>query len=156
MSHYLPRGNKIIQLQKESYRKSLSHFMASSGMQTNKSSGRTTRKELKESCDFQSGVSDGSRGSKSNSDTDTWDFPQDSQHTLVIGSNEAQDVLVSQHNRLINFCLTEPGSLISRGEDFHSYIFPTPFSTPDFTKSAFSYNFLQDNSPRDGSLHEQR
>ena len=114
------------------------------------------REGAQDSCEVRSGVSDGSGGSESNSETDTRDFTHDSQHTLVIGSDKAQDVFVSQHNRLINFCLPKPGPFISGGEDFHSYIFPTPFSTPDFAKSAFSYNFLKDNSPCNCSLYEQR
>lgn len=76
--------------------------------------------------------------------------------TLVVSSNEAQDVFVPQHDCLVNLCLPKPGPLVSGGEDFHSYILPTPFPTPDFAKSSFSHNFLQDNSPRDGSLDEQR
>lgn len=114
------------------------------------------REGAQDSCEVQSGISDGSGGSESNSAIDTRGFTHDSQHTLVISSNKAQDVFVSQHNRLVNFCLPKPGPFVSGGEDFHSYIFPAPFSTPDFTKSAFSYNFLQDNSPCDCSLYEQR
>lgn len=82
--------------------------------------------------------------------------PRALQRTFVIGSDKAQDVFVPQHHRLINFRLPKPGPFISGGEDFHSYIFPAPFSTPDFAKSAFSYNFLQDNSPCDCSLYKQR
>lgn len=80
----------------------------------------------------------------------------DPQHTLVISGDKAQDVFVPQHNRLINFCLPKPGPLVSGGEDFHSYIFSAPFSTPDFAKSAFPYDFLQDDSPCDRPLYEQR
>lgn len=76
--------------------------------------------------------------------------------TLVVSSNEAQDVLVSQHDCLVNLCLPEPGPLISGGEDFHSYVLPAPFPTPDFTESPFPHDFLQDNGPGDGSLDEQR
>lgn len=76
--------------------------------------------------------------------------------TLVISSNEAQDVLVSQHNRLIDLCLPEPGPLVSRGEDFHSHVLPAPLPTPHFPEAALPYDLLQNDSPCNGSLYEQR
>lgn len=80
----------------------------------------------------------------------------DSDLTLVVSGNEAKDVLVSQHHRLINFCLAKPRSFVSGGEYFHGHVFPTPSSMPHFPESTFSYNFLKNNSPRNCSLHQKR
>lgn len=76
--------------------------------------------------------------------------------TFVVGRDETENILMSQHYRLINFCLTEPRSLISGGEYFHSHIFSTPSSVPHFPKPTFSYDFLKYNCPCDGSLNQKR
>lgn len=78
------------------------------------------------------------------------------ENTFVVSSNETKDVFMSQHNCLINFCLTKPRSFISGGEYFHSHIFPTPSSMPDLTKSTFSYYLLKYNRPGNCSLNQQR
>ena len=36
--------------------------------------------------------------------------------TLVVGGDEAQDVFVAQHDRLVDLHLPEPGALVSGGE----------------------------------------
>lgn len=132
-------------------RTSIARFVASSAMHTNSSSGHPPGTELRTTARVQvtgAGTAKAILGQ-------TPRISQDSHRTLVVGSNKAQDVFVSQHNRLIDFCLPKPGSLVSGGEDFHSHIFPAPFSTPDFAKSAFSYDFLKDNCPCNCSLYKQ-
>ncbi len=34
-------------------------------------------------------------------------------HTFIISSNEAQDVLMTEHDGLVNLSLTEPGAFLS-------------------------------------------
>lgn len=76
--------------------------------------------------------------------------------TLVVSSDEAQDVLVSQHHRLVNLSLAEPGALLTGGEDLHRHLLPTPFPPPNLPEAALPYAFLEDDGPGDGPLHQQR
>lgn len=76
--------------------------------------------------------------------------------TFVVSSDEAQDVVMSEHDRLIDLCLTEPGSLVSRGEDLHRYILSPPLAPPHLSKAPFANTLLQDNGPSYGSLDQQR
>lgn len=76
--------------------------------------------------------------------------------TLVISSDKTQDIFMSQHDCLVDFCFTKPRPFISGGKDLYSNILSAPFSTPDFTKSAFSNDFLKNNSPCNCPLDKER
>lgn len=76
--------------------------------------------------------------------------------TFVVGSNEAQDVLVPQHDSLVDLCLSEPGALLSRGENLHRNLLATPFPPPNFAKAALPDALLEDDGSGDGSLDQQR
>lgn len=76
--------------------------------------------------------------------------------TLVVSSNESQDVIMSEHDSLINLCFTEPRPLVPGGEYLHRHILSSPLAPPDLTKSSLSNGFLQDNGPSYGPLDQQR
>lgn len=69
--------------------------------------------------------------------------------TFVVGSNEAKDVFMAQHDRLVYLCFPEPRPLFARGEYFHSHVATSPAATPHFSKAALANNLLQN----DGSGH---
>lgn len=62
---------------------------------------------------------------------------------------------MTQHDRLIDFCLTEPGALLPRGEDLHCHFLSSPLSPPHLPKAAFPDTLLQDDGPGNGPLHQQ-
>lgn len=76
--------------------------------------------------------------------------------TFVVGSNEAQNVLVPQHDGLVDLCLSEPGALLSRGENLHGNLLAAPFTPPHFTKASLPDAFLEDDGSGDSSLDQQR
>ena len=50
-----------------------------------------------------------------------------------------QDVVVSQLHGVVNLCLSEPGLLVSGGEDLHSHTLPHPGSPPHLPIPAFTW-----------------
>ena len=50
---------------------------------------------------------------------------------LVVRRDEAEDVLVSQHHRLIDLRLSEPGLLVSAGENLDGHIVSNPVDECD-------------------------
>lgn len=76
--------------------------------------------------------------------------------TFVISSDEAQNVLMSQHDSLVDLSLTEPGALLAGREDLHSHLLTTPFTPPYLPKTPFPNAFLEDDGPGDGPLDQQR
>lgn len=62
---------------------------------------------------------------------------------------------MSEHDRLINFCFTEPGPLVPGGEDLYSNILSSPLAPPHLSKSTLPNGLLQDNSSSYGSLDQQ-
>lgn len=76
--------------------------------------------------------------------------------TFVICSNESQDVLVPQHHGLVDLCLPEPGTLLTRREDLHSHVTSAPPAPPHLPKAAFADDLLKDNCPSHGPLDKQR
>lgn len=75
--------------------------------------------------------------------------------TFVISTNEAQDVLVSEHDSLINLCFPEPGPLVPRGEDLNSNILSSPLAPPHLPKTALPDALLQDDGSSYSSLDKQ-
>lgn len=76
--------------------------------------------------------------------------------TFVVSSDEAQNVLVSQHHSLVDLSLAEPGALLTGGEDLHSHLLPTPLTPPHFPETPLSDALLEDDGPGDGPLDQQR
>ena len=76
--------------------------------------------------------------------------------TFVVGSDESQDVLVAQHDGLVDLSLAEPGALLTRGEDLYCYFLSSPLSPPHLPEATLAYAFLQDDGPGYGPLHQQR
>lgn len=76
--------------------------------------------------------------------------------TFVVGSNEAQNVLVSQHHRLVDLSLAEPGALLAGGEDLHGHFLPAPLAPPHLAETALSDALLEDDGSGDGPLDQQR
>ena len=52
------------------------------------------------------------------------------QSTFVVGSDEYQNVVVSQHDRLIDFCFAEPRSLFAGRENLDGHVLAAPATTP--------------------------
>ena len=75
--------------------------------------------------------------------------------TFVVGGDEAQDVLVPQHHRLVDFCFPEPGAFLTGREDLHSHVTPTPSAAPHLPKAAFANDLLQDDRPSHGPLDKK-
>ena len=77
------------------------------------------------------------------------------QGTFVVCSNKPQNVLMPQHDGLVDLGFPEPGSFFSWREDFHRYITPSPPTTPDFPKTAFANYFLKDNCSSHSALDKK-
>lgn len=77
------------------------------------------------------------------------------QSTFVIRGDEAQDVLVPQHDRLVDLGLSEPGALLPGREDLDRHVSAAPLPSPHLPKAAFSYDLLQNDGPGHGPLHKQ-
>lgn len=75
--------------------------------------------------------------------------------TFVISSNEAQDVLMSQHDCLVNLCLTKPRPLISGGENLHRHVLSSPLPPPHLPESTLPNGLLQDDGPSYSPLDQQ-
>lgn len=58
--------------------------------------------------------------------------------TFVICSDEAKNVLVTQHDRLVYFGFAEPRGLFAGGEYFNSDILATPPASPNLTEATFT------------------
>lgn len=58
--------------------------------------------------------------------------------TFIIGSDESEDVVMPQHDCLVNLSFSEPRSLLPRTEDFNRDVFSTPTTTPDLTESTLT------------------
>lgn len=76
-------------------------------------------------------------------------------HTFVVGSNEAQDVIMSEHDCLINLCFAKPRPLIPGGEDLHRHVLSSPLSPPHLPESTLTNGLLQDNGPSYSPLDQQ-
>lgn len=76
--------------------------------------------------------------------------------TFVVRSDEAQDILVSQHYGLIDLGFAEPRALFARGEDLHRHFFTAPLAPPHLAKTSFADALLKDDGSGDGPLDEQR
>lgn len=76
--------------------------------------------------------------------------------TFVVRGDEAQDVLVSEHDGLVNFGFAEPRSLVPGGEDLHGHVLSSPLSPPHLPEPALPDALLQDDGASDGPLHQQR
>lgn len=75
--------------------------------------------------------------------------------TFVISRNEAQDVVMSEHDGLINLGLAEPRPLVPGGEDLDSHVLSSPLSSPNLTEATFPDALLEDDGPRYRSLDQQ-
>lgn len=62
---------------------------------------------------------------------------------LVVGSDEAENVVVAQHRCLVNFGFSRPRALLPAREDFHGNALAAPTSAPNLTESSISDNLLQ-------------
>lgn len=75
--------------------------------------------------------------------------------TFVVGSDEAQDVLVSQHDGLIDVGLAKPRPLVPGGEDLDGHVLPPPLPSPHLAEATLPDGLLQDDGAGDGALHQQ-
>lgn len=75
--------------------------------------------------------------------------------TFIVGSNESENAIIAQHHSLVNLNFTEPGLLVSRGENLHRNRLSPPSSLPHLTKSALSNDFQELNLSSDTSLYQE-
>ena len=75
---------------------------------------------------------------------------------LVVGRDEAQDVLVSQHDRLVDLGLAEPGLLVSAGENLDGHVVSNPVTSPDLAVPPLAHALHQADLPGDAPLHQER
>lgn len=75
--------------------------------------------------------------------------------TLVVGGDEAQDVLVPQHDGLVDLSLSEPGALLPGGEDLHGHVASAPLPSPHLPEATLPYDLLQNDGPGHCALHKQ-
>lgn len=62
---------------------------------------------------------------------------------------------MSQHHRLVDFGLPEPGAFLTGGEDLHGDLLAAPFTPPHLSKTPLADTLLEDDGPRDGPLDQQ-
>lgn len=92
---------------------------------------------------------------------------------LVVGGDEAENVVVAQHDRLVDLDFAEPGTVhncaiseriltttnqpfISRAKDLDGHILATPTAAPHFAEATFADDLDQADLSSNGSLHQQR
>lgn len=68
---------------------------------------------------------------------------------LVVGSDEAENVVVTKHRRLVNFGFACPRTFFATRKDFHGNAFTSPATAPNLTEAAVANDFLQLNLPCD-------
>lgn len=76
--------------------------------------------------------------------------------TFIIGRDKSENILMAQHDSLVDFCLAKPWALLAAGEDFDGHKFAAPASTPHFAKSSFADHLDQLDLTGDRALHQQR
>lgn len=77
-------------------------------------------------------------------------------HTFIISRNEAEYILVAQHDRLIDFGLSKPGALLAAGKYLDRNVFAAPAATPHLAEASFADHLDQLHLTRNGPLHQQR
>merc|ERR1712047_92121 len=75
---------------------------------------------------------------------------------LVVGRDEAEDVLVAQHDRLVDLRLPEPALLVPAGEDLHRHVLAPPPASPHLSKSSLPNTLLQSHLSGNAPLHKER
>ena len=75
--------------------------------------------------------------------------------TFVVGGDEAEDVLVPQHDSLVDLRLPEPRTLLTSVEDLDSHILTPPPPSPHLPITPFADDLVQLDLPGNGPLHQQ-
>ena len=75
---------------------------------------------------------------------------------FVVRRDEAEDVLVPQHDGLVDLGLAEPGLLVPAGEDLDGDAAPAPRPPPHLPVAALADALHQPHLPRDRALLELR
>ena len=75
---------------------------------------------------------------------------------LVVRGDEAEDVVVTEHTRLVDLHLPHPGLLIQRGEDLDGHVTAPPDAPPDLSKPALADALSQQNLSGHCPLQQQR
>ena len=75
---------------------------------------------------------------------------------LVVGSDEAEDVLVAQHHRLEDLNLPGPGFFVDGGEHLDGVVLAPPLAKPDLAIAAFADDLLQGHLSSHAALGQQR
>lgn len=74
--------------------------------------------------------------------------------TFVVGSDEAQDVLVTQHDCLVDLGLAEPRALLTGREDLDRHLLVSPLPPPHLAEAALPDALLEDDGPGYGPLYQ--
>lgn len=75
--------------------------------------------------------------------------------TFVIGCNETEYIVMSQHDSLIDFSFPKPGAFLSRTEYLDGDVLSSPATPPDFTESSLANGFDQLNLSCYTALHQK-
>lgn len=75
---------------------------------------------------------------------------------LVVGGDESEDVVVSQHGCLIDFGFTGPRTFFAAREYFDGHAFASPATAPDLPEATVADHLFQLNLTRNRTLNEQR
>ena len=75
---------------------------------------------------------------------------------LVVGRDEAEDVVVAQHAGLVDLHLSHPGLLVQRGEDLDGHIAAPPDSPPHLPEPSLPDTFRQQDLASHRPLQQQR
>lgn len=75
--------------------------------------------------------------------------------TFVVGSDEAQDVLVTQHDCLVDLGLAEPRALLTGREDLDRHLLVSPLPPPHLAEAALPDALLEYDGPGYGPLNQQ-
>ena len=55
--------------------------------------------------------------------------------TFVVGGDEPKDVVMSEHDRLVDLALARPRPLVSAAEDLDGHVLAAPVAQPHFTEA---------------------
>lgn len=76
--------------------------------------------------------------------------------TFVVCGDEAEDILVPEHDGLVDLGLPKPRAFLSGGEDLDGHLLSSPLAPPHLSEAALPDALLQDDGSGYSPLHQQR
>lgn len=74
--------------------------------------------------------------------------------TFIVSCNKSEDIFMTQHDRLIDFCFAKPRAFLSTRKYFHCNEFTAPTSSPHLAEPSLSNHFNQLNLTGDRTLNQ--